>query len=57
MDYCNDSNASPSIDNSSKNSAVENDVDYGNSSEISNPHPATATPNIPSEMPNRGIDR
>lgn len=57
MDYCNDSNAIPSIDIGSKNLAVESDIDYGNSSEINNPHPATATPNIPSEMPNRGIDK
>lgn len=57
MDYCNDSNATPSIDTGSKNVAIENDVDYSSSSEISNPHPATATPHIPSEMPNRGIDK
>ncbi len=57
MDYCNDSNATPSKDAGSKNAVVENDIDYGNSSEVSNPHPSTATPNIPSEMPNRGIDR
>ena len=57
MDYSNDSNATPSKDTGSKNAAVESDIDYGNSSEINNPHPASATPNIPSEMPNRGIDR
>ncbi len=57
MDYCNDSNATQSKDTDSKNLAVESDFDYGNSSEISNPHPATATPNIPSEMPNLGIDK
>lgn len=57
MDYCNDSNATPSKDTGSKNVSAENNIDYSNSSEISNPHPASATPNIPSEMPNRGIDR
>ncbi len=57
MDYSNDSNATPSKDTSSRNAAVENDIDYSSSSEVSNPHPATATPNIPSEMPNRGIDK
>lgn len=57
MDYCNDSNATPAKDPGSKDVSVENDIDYGNSSEIKNPNPDSATPNIPSEMPNRGIDR
>jgi hypothetical protein len=31
----------------------EQDADYGNSSEVENPNPSTATPSIPSEVPIR----
>lgn len=53
MDYSKDSNATPKKDTGSKNVTIESDIDYGSSSEVSNPHPSTATPDIPSEMPVR----
>ncbi|MDF2485497.1 MAG: hypothetical protein K0R46_1665 [Herbinix sp.] len=53
MDYSNDSNATPNKDTGSKNVTTESDIDYGSSSEVSNPHPSIATPDIPNEMPVR----
>ncbi len=53
MDYGNDSNTSVSMEDGGRNITTENDVNYGDSSVVPNPHPATATPDIPSEVPVR----
>lgn len=51
MNRTNDSKDSSFNDTRSKDNNSDNDVDYKNSSEIENPHPSTATPDIPNEMP------
>lgn len=53
MDYLFDNPSSSSMEEGSQNITTESDIDYGSSSEVANPHPATATPAIPSEMPVR----
>lgn len=53
MDKMNDNKGTPSKDTGSKNNNSDNDVDYKNGSEIENPNPSTATPEVPDEMPVR----
>lgn len=51
MENTNNNKGTPSKDTGSKNNNSDNDVDYKNSSEITNPNPSIAIPSIPSEMP------